>query len=222
MRSKALQLELARRIGFAIPDTLITNDPAEARAFLTRPGEFVVKGISPMYWDEPGQVIALPTSKVALADLDEEISVQACPMIYQRLVAKAYEFRVMVFGARSLWIKLHSQDEGRYKTDWRHGMATEMRLEAVPPPPSLEGRILAFCREAGLLHASFDLAVTPDGEIVFFEVNEQGQTLWVEEVNPEIPVLSCLARFLFDPAEDVARPWGSEPIRLADYMPAAA
>ena len=222
MRSKALQLELARRTGFAIPDTLITNDPAEARAFLARPGEFVVKGISPMYWDEPGQVIALPTSKVVLADLDEDISVQACPMVYQRLVAKAYEFRVMVFGDHTLWVKLHSQEEGRYKTDWRHGMATEMRLEAVPPPPNLEGRILAFCREAGLLHASFDLAMTPDGEIVFFEVNEQGQTLWVEEVNPGIPVLSSLARFLFDPAGQVTPPWGSEPIRLADYMPAAA
>lgn len=218
MRSKALQLQIARRLGFDVPETVITNDPERARRFLSRPGEFVVKSISPMHWDEAGRVISLPTTRISAADLDNDISVQSCPMVYQRYVDKAFEFRVVVFGRRTLWVKINSQTPGRYAADWRHGMADELALEPVEPPAGLDARILAFCREAGLLHASFDLAVTPTGSIVFFEVNEQGQSLWIEEVNADIPVLSMLAQFLCDPVGGQLPPWRDERIRVADHL----
>lgn len=219
MRSKALQLQIARRLGFQIPETLITNDPEAARRFVARPGEFVIKSISPMHWDETGGVISLPTTRIKAEALDEDISVQSCPMIYQRYVDKAYELRVVVFGRRTLWVKIHSQGPGRYAEDWRHGMVDELALEAVDPPPELDARILSFCREAGLLHASFDLAVTPAGATVFFEVNEQGQSLWIEEINPEIPVLSMLARFLWDPVGGRLPPWSDAQIRISEHLP---
>lgn len=222
MRSKALQLQIARRLGFEIPETLITNDPGEARRFLAREGHFVVKGISPMHWDESGQVISLPTSSISAADLDDDVAIRSCPMIYQRYVDKAYEFRVIVFGRRTLWVKIHSQAPGRYKTDWRHGMADELQIEAVDPPPELDARIVSFCGEAGLLHASFDLAVTPSGETIFFEVNEQGQLLWIEDGNPEIAILAMLSAFLWDPLGGQAPPWAEDSIRLADYLPAGS
>lgn len=222
MRSKALQLELARRLGLEIPETLITNDPAAARRFLARDGDFVVKGISPMHWDEAGQAISLPTTRIEAAQLDEDIAVRSCPMIYQRYVEKAHELRVVVCGRRALWVKIDSQAPGRYKADWRQGFADQLRLEPVAPPPGLEAKLMAFCREAGLLHASFDLAVTPDGGPVFFEVNEQGQSLWIEDVNPDIPVLAMLARFLWDPLERAPPPWADAPIRLADHLEAKA
>jgi hypothetical protein len=219
MRSKALQLRIARGLGFAIPETLITNDPAEARRFVAREGEFIVKAISPMHWDEADRVVALPTTAIEPADLDDDVAVGSCPMVYQRCIDKAYEYRVIVFGARTLWVKIHSQAAGRYKTDWRQGMTDQLRLEAVAPPPGLDSMILGFCRETGLLHASFDLAVTPAGETIFFEVNEQGQTLWIEDVNPEIPVLAMLSAFLWDPAGGRAPPWAGEAVRLADHLP---
>jgi glutathione synthase/RimK-type ligase-like ATP-grasp enzyme len=33
---KILQLRVAARVGLAVPDTLVTNDPVEAEAFLDR------------------------------------------------------------------------------------------------------------------------------------------------------------------------------------------
>lgn len=219
MRSKALQLQMALRLGFEVPETLITNDPDEARRFVAREGEFVVKSISPMHWDAPAGALSLPTSRITADDLDEEVAVRSCPMIYQRYVPKAYEFRVIVFGTRTLWVKIDSQAAGRYKADWRHGRADELRLDVVEPEPEMDGRIVNFCREGGLLHASFDLAVTPSGRTVFFEVNEQGQSLWLEEVNPDIKVLAMLAQFLWDPVTGRQPPWSDEPIRLADFLP---
>jgi glutathione synthase/RimK-type ligase-like ATP-grasp enzyme len=217
MRSKALQLDMARGLGFQVPETLITNDPEAARRFVGGSGDCIVKSISPMRWEEEGKVIALPTSPVSVADLDDDETVSACPMVYQRLVPKLYELRVLVFGDELLCVKIHSQDAGRYLLDWRKGVAGELRLERIVPPPQLESRIRAFCTEAELLHASFDLAVTPENGIVFFEVNEQGQTLWIEEVNEALPVFAMLVGFLWRAATGEAPP-GADALRLRDYL----
>src|SRR5262245_35386101 len=45
---KVAQLGWARELGFQVPDTLITNDPAEARAFYERhDGNIICKALSP-------------------------------------------------------------------------------------------------------------------------------------------------------------------------------
>lgn len=222
MRSKALQLRLARDMGFAIPRTLISNDMGAIRHFLAGPGEYVVKSIAPMSWTEDGAVFSLPTTRIGLDDVADRLSVQSCPMIYQELVEKSYELRVIVCGAQTLCVKLHSQEGDRYREDWRQGVVTEMKVEPVPPPHGLESKLLEFCRRANLLHASFDLAITPDGSTIFFEVNEQGQTLWVEEVNPDIRILEMLTAFLADPLGRRPGPTVRHPLRLADHLALAA
>jgi glutathione synthase/RimK-type ligase-like ATP-grasp enzyme len=221
MRSKALQLRLARELGFRIPRTLISNDTAAIRDFLSGPGEFVVKSLAPMYWDEDGTVVSLPTIRIGLGEIADDLSVRSCPMIYQERIEKCYELRVIVCGNRLLVVKLHSQEGDRYRDDWRHGIVTEMRVEAILPPVGLEAKILEFCRRADLLHASFDIAVERDGSLVFFEVNEQGQTLWIEEINPDIRILEMLVTFLADPL-DRHRGRGCGDIRLAEHAALAA
>lgn len=175
-----------------------------------------------MSWTEDGAVVALPTTRIRLEQIVDEVSVQSCPMIYQELVEKSYELRVVVFGNRTLWVKLHSQEGDRYRDDWRQGVLTEMKVERVAPPHGLERLILEFCRRASLLHASFDIAISPDGSAIFFEVNEQGQTLWIEEVNPEIPVLDMLVRFLANPLDRREAPLRGGRVQLADHLPLTA
>jgi glutathione synthase/RimK-type ligase-like ATP-grasp enzyme len=221
MRSKAVQLRLARETGFGIPRTIISNDIGAIREFLSRPGDYIVKSPAPMSWTEDEAVIFLPTTRIGLADIIDEVSVRSCPMIYQERIEKSYELRVVVCGERILWVKLHSQEGGRYRDDWRHGVVTEMKVEPVAAPNGLEAKVAQFCRRAGLLHASFDLAVTPDGSAVFFEVNEQGQTLWIEEVNPDIRVLEMLVAFFADPRGREGR-WRGDPVRLAEHLARAA
>lgn len=222
MRSKALQLRLAKQVGFKVPNTLISNDPVAVRDFLSAPGDFIVKALSPMSWTEEDRLVWLPTTGISLAEVGDDLSVQSCPMVYQERVAKLYELRIIVFGKRILWIKLHSQEAGLYKDDWRHALDSRLKVEAIDPPAGLERRILDFCDKAGLLHASFDLAVAEDGSAIFFEVNEQGQTLWVEDLNPDIPVLENLVTFLADPLGRQPPAWAGEPIRLGDHLRAEA
>lgn len=51
-------------------------------------------------------------------------------------------------------------------------------------------------RRMGLVFGALDFIVTPEGDYVFLEVNEQGQFLWIEELNPNIPILDMFVQFL--------------------------
>jgi hypothetical protein len=44
--------------------------------------------------------------------------------------------------------------------------------------------------------------VTPDGEVVFLEVNEAGQFVFNESVDPSIPMLDAFCRYLGGIADD--------------------
>src|SRR6185295_14798986 len=47
-----------------------------------------------------------------------------------------------------------------------------------------------------IVFGCFDFIVTPQDEYIFLEVNEMGQFLWVEEINPAIMLLEPFAEFL--------------------------
>jgi glutathione synthase/RimK-type ligase-like ATP-grasp enzyme len=47
-------------------------------------------------------------------------------------------------------------------------------------PPDLEQRCVQLVDRLGLCFGAIDLALTPDGRYVFFEVNPNGQYLWIE------------------------------------------
>ena len=50
--------------------------------------------------------------------------------------------------------------------------------------------------DLGIVFGCFDLIVTPDGEVVFLEVNQTGSFLWIEEQNPEFRLLDAFSEFL--------------------------
>ncbi len=53
-------------------------------------------------------------------------------------------------------------------------------------------------KKLGLVFGCFDFIVTPDNEYYFLEINEQGQFLWIEEVNPDIKMLDAFVNFLIN------------------------
>lgn len=201
IEDKVNQLRLARRCGLAIPDTLVSNDPDAVRAFVHRVGGAIAKPLRPMIWDGT-RPRAMPTVSVTVADLANDAAIAACPMIYQERITKSFELRAVLFGAELLCCRLDSQRVSRAQVDFR--MVDPSLLDVTPWPASdsLRRALLEFARAAGLLHASFDLAVAPDGRPVFFECNEQGQTLWLEDCNGEIRILDRLVAFLTAPSTD--------------------
>ena len=199
-----------------IPRTLISNDPAEVRRFVEQCPSAIVKPITPMCWNIDDHVRAMATREVTLADLQSDSAVSACPMIYQEKVEKLFELRITFFGDEVVCGRLESQGHHASRTDFRTIDPANLAVHEVPLEPAVRWRLDLFRKRAGLLHGSFDLAVDTAGNRIFFEINEQGQFLWLEEVNPDIRMLDRLVSFMEAPSDDFR--WdGRERFAFADW-----
>jgi hypothetical protein len=69
--------------------------------------------------------------------------------------------------------------------DWRHA-STDVRVEATTLPRDVDHACRLLMKELGIVFGCFDFIVTPEGDYIFLEVNEMGQFLWIEEVNPDL------------------------------------
>lgn len=50
----------------------------------------------------------------------------------------------------------------------------------------------------GLVFGTLDFIVNENDEYIFLEVNEQGQFLWIEDLNPDLKMLDVFIHFLVD------------------------
>jgi len=183
---KPWQLELARRVGLSIPDTLITTNPDNVRAFWeARGGEVIYKPFLQTFhsWRETRQ---LKREELALLD-----SVRIAPVIFQSLVPGAADLRVTVIGSEifSAAVDLRKME---YKLDVRLNQQAYERHEL---PPAVGDKLLTLMRQLGLEYGAIDLRLTPEGEYVFFEVNPAGQFLFVEHACG-LPISAGLAAHL--------------------------
>jgi glutathione synthase/RimK-type ligase-like ATP-grasp enzyme len=183
---KPWQLEMARRIGLSIPDTLITTDPDQARAFWqARAGEVIYKPFLQTFhsWRE--------TRKLKEEELRLLDRVKLAPVIFQSLVPGAADLRVTVIGT-DLFPAAVDLKKVEYTLDVRLNQQAYERHEL---PAAVSEKLLAFMRELGLEYGAIDLRLTPDGDYVFFEVNPAGQFLFVEHACG-LPISQALAAHL--------------------------
>lgn len=196
--SKLLQLTVASQCGLKIPATIVTNDFDRVQAFMEQHRCVVNKSFHPMMWtsraeDGGGQTYANYTSLVDASALDPS-SIEVCPTIFQAAVEKAVELRILLCGRTLFAVSIDSQSDLDAAVDFR-AKQMSLPLREVELPGDIAERLLAFAERMGVVFGSFDMILTPDGDYVFLEINEQGQFLWMEENNPDLPVLQLVTDF---------------------------
>lgn len=204
---KGEQLQRAARMGFVVPDSLITNVPDEVRRFRQDcAGDLVFKPMSgaTLAAEEvaPAQrsAGALRTSIVDQPMLEalDAVSQMACH--FQHYIPKQHELRVTVIGQQVFAARLYSQEDERTAVDSRD-MSASIRYEAAILPSALEQRCRAFVHSYNLSYGALDLIVTPDGQVVFLENNPTGQFLYIEQLVPELKMLDAVAATLLEGAQ---------------------
>jgi glutathione synthase/RimK-type ligase-like ATP-grasp enzyme len=209
-RSKALQLQVAARVGLRVPETLITNDHAElSRFYADHHGSLIIKSFTCPTWSDDRKAFFAYSTRVTPHLLEQPESVQASPAIYQELIPKRYEVRAFFAGRHHLAVRLDSQTESRSKLDWRAMSTARIPVEEITLPEAVSGKCIALMQELGIVTGSFDFAVTETEEYVFFEVNEQGQFLWMEARCPKLPCLQMFCDFLL--SGDPSFIWSKSP-----------
>lgn len=198
---KQLQLRLARELGLAIPDTLITNDPEAVRRFAAEHPEGIVTKMLSSFaiYDEAGNEQVVFTTPLGAEDLEDMEGLDLSPMTFQQRVPKALELRVTVVGRRLFAAAVDSQSSERATEDWRRdGVALLDRWSEAELPPEVGERLLALCDRLGLNYGAIDLILTPEGRYVFLEINPVGEYFWLEH-HPGLAISQALAEVLVDP-----------------------
>ncbi len=197
VNSKLLQLKIASAVGMTIPKTLISNNPQDIKRFLKmHAGNVIYKSLYPMAWLKKEEARLGYTSQVALSDLPSDAILQSIPGIFQEKIAKKYELRITYFGDDYVAVKINSQEHEKAIIDWRSAPTKELSLERVTIPDKLDRLCKKMMSEFNILFGCFDFIVTPEDDYYFLEINEQGQFLWIEDVNPTIKMLQCFVDFL--------------------------
>ncbi|RAJ40455.1 ATP-grasp ribosomal peptide maturase [Kitasatospora sp. SolWspMP-SS2h] len=169
---KPAQLAAASRSGFLVPNTVITENPEEAREFCSRqPGGAVYKPL----WDSRYRTARGAARQVWVRGVDPaEITdaVSVCPHLFQAEVPKAFDVRVTAVGDRLFGVRIESPD-----LDWRRRQDL-MSCAPVEVPGPVARSVGAYLAEFRLTFGTFDFAVTADGSWYFLECNANGQWAW--------------------------------------------
>jgi glutathione synthase/RimK-type ligase-like ATP-grasp enzyme len=208
--AKIAQLEVARAVGLAVPRTLVTNDPDAAREFIVGEPDgaiykpFRAPRINVANTGEPDRWATVYTTKLDESALEQLEGVRATPCIFQELVPKRLELRVVVIGTRVFATEIHSQVDSRSAVDFRrHYDLVHTPYAAHELPASGASAVLALHQRLGLRFGSTDLVLTPDGRYVFLEVNQQGQFLWLQKMTGQ-PLLEHFCELLRQRRDDYA------------------
>jgi hypothetical protein len=182
---KPLQLRAAERLGLRIPDTLITNDPLAAEAFVEQHKQQVIhKTISPPRHRFLATKKWTPSDREVLADL------VLAPTIFQEVVTDCRELRITVIGDQVFAAEFRPRGG---LIDGRLDLDTPYRRHELPD--EVAHRLVALVRRLGLVVSTIDMKLTDDGEYVFLELNPQGQYLYIEILSG-MPLTAAMARLL--------------------------
>jgi len=185
--SKPYQAQLIAAAGFAVPETIVTDDPDEARAFAAAQGAVVFKSVSGI------RSIVRVLEGAALGRLER---IRSLPTQFQALVPGT-DVRVHVVGHEVFATEIGS-DAVDYRYAGRDGLTAA--LTATTLPDDVAERCVDLAATLGLPLAGIDLRRTPAGDWVCFEVNPMPGYSFYESHTGQ-PIAAALVRHLAGKAD---------------------
>jgi glutathione synthase/RimK-type ligase-like ATP-grasp enzyme len=180
--SKPYQAQLIRRQGFAVPETLVTNDPELVRDFRRKHGRVIYKSVS---------YIRSVVKILEDSDLDRLSSVRTCPTQFQQYIDGA-NVRVHAVGRETFATTITAKT-----TDYRYAYleGESERLEAMQLSDDFAGRCIALSRALNLGFAGIDLKIARSGEVYCLEVNPCPAFSYYQ-LHTGQPIAAAVARYL--------------------------
>lgn len=169
--NKLYQLNVADALGLRIPRTIVSQDPDCIRNFCAELG---------------GRLIAkklIGTSRQALAtvlltagQLRDDSALKMAPCMYQEYIQGTQHVRVNVFGDQVHAILIQSDT-----LDWRRDLSGPFTSHTLPV--KVQHQLVRLVRELGLSMGIMDMMYSKTGELVWLELNTQGQFLFGEALS---------------------------------------
>ena len=194
--NKFEQLYLATKLGLKTPDSLVTSDHDDLVKFRRKHCAVVAKTLGGFgKITGPGESMVIYTSRVPPSDTSRTEELKLAPVLFQEEIIKDYELRVTAVGNKLFSCKIESQKNEKTSLDWRHYDLPNTPHSPYDLPDKVGKQLLSISKTMGVSFCSFDLAVTPEGEYVFFEMNPNSQWVWIEKLT-DLPITDELISLL--------------------------
>ena len=191
--NKYHQMEIAKRHGFRIPETISSNDRAELDKFAKKHAVVALKFMSQEIYRLPDNSFAgIYVNKIVADNLNEFSDYGENPITLQRYIEKDYEVRYTYVDGAHLVCKIESQKSERAAVDWRRYDIKNTPHSIIDPPGHIRERVSNFMNEMELSYGALDFIVDKEGEWWYLEVNSAGQWLWIEDL-VGLPISATIA-----------------------------
>jgi glutathione synthase/RimK-type ligase-like ATP-grasp enzyme len=191
---KAKQLKYAGQVGLRVPDTLWTNDVAEAHAFMERwEGTAVVKSVANAWWEEDGRGKFVFARRLTAPELPSAARLASAPVCFQQAIWPKRDIRVTVIDDTVLAaVRTAIPERDNDHVDWR--LAGQGEWAPYDLPNSVGKRCRQLARDLDLRFSGIDFAVDDSGRHWFLELNANGEWGWLQRAG--LPIAEALADLL--------------------------
>lgn len=194
--NKMLQLVEARKLGMAIPPTLVTNDEREVKKFREKWGTIVVKPLAK-------ELVELETINhahytVRITDrMEVDFSLlPSSPAIFQMEIGRVSDIRTTVIGSEVFSASIKQIEEKSGDVDWRVGVnSTNLEFKIHHLPEELDRKCVQLVRKLGLEFGAIDFILGIDGKYHFLEINPVGAWGFIEN-STGMPMSEAMVRLL--------------------------
>ncbi len=193
--NKIYQLILAKKLGFKIPETLISNNGDRVYEFI-KANNFncIIKPIRSGFIDNLNNPKVIFTNKINRNNLEELDRIQSCPSIFQSNITKEADVRVTVVGEKAFAARIESQKHKESEIDWRRGNNV-IEHNYIELPSEIENQCVNLVKQLNLLFGAIDLVLDQKGNFYFLEINPNGQWAWIEK-RLNLPISDEIAKLL--------------------------
>ena len=177
--NKIYQLQLAKKIGFHIPESFISNCLDDINSMIKKCEEScVLKPIrtGSLNYSDNSQIIF--TSELQIESITQE-RINSFPIFVQEKIEKAFDIRCIVVGEKVFAAEIHSQNSQDGKIDWRKAKEYLIHRK-IDLPQEIKTKAIEITQALGLTFSAIDFVCDKKGNYIFLECNPNGQWAWIE------------------------------------------
>lgn len=178
--NKIYQLEMAKSIGFVIPESIITNTFLNCIDFYDKnSGNCIIKPVKTGLIEEHLGSKVIFTSYLKKRPVSKD-QVEFSPVFLQTLIKKRSDIRVTLVGDKIFATAINSQANIDTMVDWRKG---EMILEhsKIELPIEITEKCISLLKILNLRFGAIDFILDEQGKFIFLEINPNGQWAWIQK-----------------------------------------
>lgn len=175
--SKPVQLAFAHKLGFLVPNTIVTNSVNFEEEIVNEQQMLILKSLETCLLEVEGKRGFVYTNIVHKDDVRPS-NLSTAPVILQELIEPKVDLRITIIGNKVFAAEI-TQNKRGIKGDWR------LKKESVEYvncdlPEEIKVKCITLLKKLNLAYGAIDLA-RKGNEYYFIEINPTGEWAWLVE-----------------------------------------